>query len=130
MPIPLLVWGAVAAGTAWLAWKNWDKIEKFIDSEEGKDLFRKFGETINETTAGQYDEAAQERMKPHLKILLKMSPGESILALPAYLKTMSKEDIGILGAYCTFLEGRMDDDDTRRRLKTIAETCSRMRHAG
>jgi len=40
MPIPLLVWAAAAAGAAYIAWQNRNKIADFFDSEEGRILLK------------------------------------------------------------------------------------------
>lgn len=46
MPIPLLVWAAAAAGAAYIAWQNRDKIADFFDSEEGRRLIRGTAEAV------------------------------------------------------------------------------------
>jgi len=99
MPIPLLVWGAIAAGGIYVAYKNRAKISEFLESEAGADFMKKMGEVMETTTSLELDET-KERMVGHIKHLLDIPTGPDQVLVPQYLRALEPRERRLLVTFC------------------------------
>lgn len=67
MPIPFIVWGAAAAGAAYVTWANRKKISAYFESEEGRKLLGFLGKVADGATAPYHNILTKSLELPQLE---------------------------------------------------------------
>lgn len=110
MPIPFIVWAAVAGGAAYAAWVNRKKIAAYFESEEGKKLLGDVGralEGIAEPYRNILDQCltkdSDERLIFFRETRKRMSETNWNM-LVSYGKSFSQRDLKYLAVYMDLVE--------------------------
>jgi hypothetical protein len=109
MPIPLIVWGAAAAGAAYVTWANRKKISAYFESEDGRKLLGFLGKMGEGAISPQHNILKKSLEFPQLErreffrgARARMSTGEWDLLI-AYGKTVINPFVNMpqKEEYCT-----------------------------